>query len=191
MPAKADVADEEILRGMYLFRRADAADGAPRVQLLASGPILNEAVRASDLLRERFDVAADVWSVTSWTELRRDALSFDRGDVLGRPEQGSPYFTERLSATDGPIVAATDYLKSLPDGLARWSPRRMVTLGTDGFGRSDDRAALRDFFEVDARHIAYVALRELARSSDVPRDVVQRAERELDIDVNRPDPVKR
>ena len=186
-----NVAEEEILRGMYLLRHAEAADSMPRVQLLGSGPILNEAVRAADLLRESFGVAADVWSVTSWTELRRDALSFDRSEVLGTPKPGVAYFTERMAATTGPIIAATDYMKSLPDGLARWSPRRMVALGTDGFGRSDGRAALRDFFEVDARHIAYAAIRELARASRVPADVVTRAERELDIDVNRPDPATR
>jgi len=191
MPPMPEVTEEEILRGMYLFRRGADSAGVPRVQLLASGPIMNEALRAADLLGDRYGVAADVWSVTSWAELRRDALSFDRADVMGAPSRGTPYFTERMASSTGPIVAASDYLKALPDSLARWSPRRMVSLGTDGFGRSDGRAALRSFFEVDARHIAYVAVRELVRASQLPSDVVARACRELDIAPEAPDPATR
>jgi pyruvate dehydrogenase E1 component len=182
-----DVGEDEILHGMYRLRRSEAS--ANKVQLLASGAITNEAVRAADLLAERFGVAADVWSVTSWTELRRDALAIERENLRRPGEQVKvPYFTQRLADAAGPIVAASDYVKALPDGVARWSPRRMVSLGTDGFGRSEDRPSLRAFFEVDAANIAFAALRELQRAGSIGDDVVRRAQQDLGIDPAKPDP---
>ena len=189
MPAIVPGCEEGILRGMYALRPMAKA-GARRVQLLGSGAILNEVIRASDMLAERYDVAADVWSVTSYGELRRDAMAAQRWNVLnpGEPKK-IPYVTSALSASEGPIVAASDYLRALPDSLARWMPRRLYSLGTDGFGRSDSRRALRDHFEVDARHIAYTALAALAEDGDAAANKKLTAVRdELGIRGDKPSP---
>jgi pyruvate dehydrogenase E1 component len=191
MPPMAPGAEEGILRGMYLFRRASSA-AKRRVQLLGSGAILNEVVRASDLLAERFDVAADVWSVTIYGELRRDAVACERRNLLSSSGASEvPYVRRCLEETEGPVVAASDYLRTLPDGIARWIPRRLHTLGTDGYGRSDTRRALRDFFEVDARYIVLAALKALVAEGDgvAARDVV-RARDELGIRADKPDPLR-
>ncbi len=183
--------EEDIVGGMYRFATTKAA-GDRRVTLLASGPILNEATKAAGLLAERFGVGSDVFSVTSWTELRRDALRVERWNLLHpQAPARTPRFTAKLAESQGPIVAASDYVKALPDGLSRWAPRRMQVLGTDGFGRSDTREALRDFFEVDARHIAYAAMVELYRDGAATLEEALRARRELGIDPERPDPADR
>jgi len=151
MPAGAK---EGILRGLYKFRAADNKGGLP-AQILGSGAIVNEAIKAQKILAERFNVAADVWSVTSYKELHRDALEAERWNMLHPSEQPkTPFVSQCLGDARGPIVAASDYLKVLPDSVCRWMPRKILALGTDGFGRSDGRDALRDFFEVDARYIA-------------------------------------
>jgi pyruvate dehydrogenase E1 component len=151
-----------ILRGMYLYKGAEG--GAPNVTLFGSGPILNEAIKAQTLLAESYGVAADVWSVTSYTELRRDALTVDRWNRL-HPDQPArkPYVQEALGTIDTPIVAATDYMKIVADQISPWLPGRLTALGTDGFGRSDNREHLRRFFEVDAASIAAAALARLAQ----------------------------
>ncbi|MEW6071239.1 MAG: pyruvate dehydrogenase (acetyl-transferring), homodimeric type [Planctomycetota bacterium] len=180
---------EGILRGLYRLRKGRGKKDAPRVQLLASGAILNESLLAADLLAEGFGVVSDVWSVTSWKRLRDEALDVERGNLLhpdAEPRQS--HLQSALAAVEGPFVAASDYVKALPDALARWIPGQLVSLGTDGFGRSDGRAALRDFFEVDARHIAFAALRALAREGRVPGDLVTRAATELQIDPEKPNP---
>ena len=142
-----------------------AENGKAQVQLFGSGPILNEALRAQEILAEKYGVAADVWSVTSYNELRRDAL---RRRALEPPasrpsRRSTPYILQALDGRDGPIVAATDYMKVVPDQIAPWLPGRLVTLGTDGFGRSDNREYLRRHFEVNAESIAAAALSRLAR----------------------------
>jgi pyruvate dehydrogenase E1 component len=187
-PAKPEGADDGILRGLY--RLAEAPVGsATRVQLLGSGAILNEVVAAQRLLAERWQVAADVWSVTSYKALRQDALEADRWNLLHPTEAPrTPYVTAQLAPTAGPLVAASDYVKALPDLLAKWLPRPLISLGTDGFGRSDGRAALRDFFEVDARHIALAALAALARDGAIPATTVAQALVDLDIDPGRAHP---
>ena len=122
------------------------------MQLFGSGPILNEALRAQKILAEQYGVAADVWSVTSYNELRRDALAVERWNRLHPAEPSrTPYIVEALHGAEGPIVAASDYMKVVADQLAPWLPGRLVTLGTDGFGRSDNREYLRKHFEVNAR----------------------------------------
>ncbi|RMF24349.1 MAG: pyruvate dehydrogenase (acetyl-transferring), homodimeric type [Deltaproteobacteria bacterium] len=189
MPAVPGDIDDDVVAGMYRYLRIGEA-AAPQVTLLASGAIVNEAVAAAHLLADRFAVSSDVWSVTSWSELRRDALATERWNLLhpeARPHV--PRFTSNLADGGGPIIAASDYLKAVPDALARWAPRRMQVLGTDGFGRSDTREALRDFFEVDARHIAFAAVAELYRDAALPAADVERARKELAIDPDRPDPV--
>ncbi|HUF53292.1 MAG TPA: pyruvate dehydrogenase (acetyl-transferring), homodimeric type [Dehalococcoidia bacterium] len=183
-----DAIRDAIIRGMYRLRsRGD--EGTPRVNLLGSGAILNEALKAQDLLAEKFDIHSDVWSVTSWTELRRDAIEVDRWNVLhpGQPER-KPYIVELLGDQPNLVVAASDYMKALPDGIAKWIDARLVALGTDGFGRSETRAALRDHFEVDSRHIAFAAISALARDEAIPASVVTEAAKSLEIDPDRPNP---
>ena len=187
MPPKPDGVEEGVLRGLYRFRVADR--GSRRVQLLASGSILHQALRAADLLAERYDVAADVWSVPSFQQLRNDALSAERWNRL-HPESEArvPYVVQQLGATAGPIIAATDYLKALPDMVARWIDRPFTVLGTDGFGRSDTREALRGHFEVSPEQIAYATLHGLCLSGAADRGELVRAIAELGIDPERMDP---
>jgi pyruvate dehydrogenase E1 component len=187
MPPKPDGVEEGVLRGLYRFRVADR--GSRRVQLLASGSILHQALRAADLLAERYDVAADVWSVPSFQQLRNDALSVERWNRL-HPESEArvPYVVQQLGATAGPIIAATDYLKALPDMVARWIDRPFTVLGTDGFGRSDTREALRIHFEVSPEQIAYATLHGLCLTGAVDRGELVRAIGELGIDPERTDP---
>ena len=186
MPAGAK---EGILRGLYQFKAAENKGGLP-AQILGSGAILNEAVQAQKILAERFDVAADVWSVTSYKELHRDALDAERWNVLHPSEKPkTPFVSQCLGNAQGPIVAASDYLKVLPDSVCRWMPRKILALGTDGFGRSDGRDALRDFFEVDARYIALAMLSYLARDKKIKPEVVSRAMKELDIDPEKRNPM--
>ncbi|GMU41259.1 MAG: pyruvate dehydrogenase E1 component [Chloroflexota bacterium] len=189
MPDHEGVRDG-IVRGMYRFRSLGEA-GQPRVHLLGSGAILNEVLRAQELLLDQFGVASDVWSVTSFTELRRDAIEVERWNLLhpAEPPQ-EPYVAQQLGHGQV-VVAASDYLKALPDGLAKWVDARVVALGTDGFGRSDTRETLRDFFEVDARHIAFAALSALAREEQVPVSLAVRAGEALRIDPERPNPATR
>ena len=186
-PRLPDGLREGIVRGIYRLRAAERE--GPRVQLFGSGAILNEVVAAQELLGERFGVAADVWSVTSYSELRRDALDADRWNMLhpGEPPRRS-FLAEATADAEGPFVAATDYLKSLPDAVAKWLPGRLISLGTDGFGRSETRAALRDFFEVDAKHVALAALHALAEEGAVDAEMPRRAIVELGIDPEKPNP---
>ncbi|MFN7941810.1 MAG: pyruvate dehydrogenase (acetyl-transferring), homodimeric type [Thermoanaerobaculia bacterium] len=189
MPAGAE---EGILRGLYRFRAAELPADRPRVQLLGSGPILLQALAAQELLAERFGVAADVWSATSYKELRREALDCERWNRLHpESEPRLPYVTAALGAARGPVVAVSDYMKLVPDQIGRFVPQGLAPLGTDGYGRSDSRAALRRFFEVDAAAIAVAALAELARRGDLDRAVAGRAIRELGVDPEVADPLQR
>ena len=187
MPPKPDGVEEGVLRGLYRFRQAER--GSRRVQLLGSGSILHQALAAADLLAERYDVAADVWSVPSFQQLRNDALSVERWNRL-HPEAEAqiPYVVQQLGQTTGPIIAATDYLKALPDMVARWMNRPFTVLGTDGFGRSDTREALRAHFEVSPEQIAYAALHGLCLTGEMGRDDLVKAIGELGIDTERGDP---
>jgi pyruvate dehydrogenase E1 component len=188
MPAGAA---EGILRGAYLLRDGSAVDAAaPRVQLLGSGAILREVLAAADLLAADFGVQADVWSATSFTELRRDGLAAERWNLLHpAAEPRVPYITRALAGRPGPAVAASDYLKSFADQIRPFVGRRYHALGTDGFGRSDYRRNLRDFFEVDRRWIALAALKALADDGLLERSVVAQALERYEIDPNKPDPV--
>ncbi len=180
---------EGILKGMYLVRPAEATPGQPRATLLGSGAILNEVIKAQEMLAERYGVASDVWSVTSYTELRREALDADRWNML-HPDQPprTSYVAARLAESPEVIVAASDYMKALPDLIAKWVPGDLVALGTDGFGRSDTREALRDFFEVDARFVTLATLHALAREGRVDAELVSEAIEDLNIDVEKPNP---
>ncbi|HMJ16688.1 MAG TPA: pyruvate dehydrogenase (acetyl-transferring), homodimeric type, partial [Polyangiaceae bacterium] len=189
MPAMPEGAKEGVLRGLYRVRPA-AAPGKQRVQLFGSGSILNEVLRAQSLLAERFDVAADVWGVTSYQKLRADALACERHNRLHPTGQRkTPYLSTALADVSGPFVAASDWMKTVPDQVARWIPGRFVALGTDGFGCSDTREALRRHFEVDAENIALAALDALASEGKLEPKDVERAIDELDLDPDKLDPV--
>ncbi len=179
---------EGIIRGMYRFRSL-GENGQPRVNLLASGAILNQVLEAQELLAGKFGIASDAWSVTSWTELRRDAIEVERWNVL-HPSiaERRPYLVEQLGDQPNLVVAASDYMKALPDALAKWVNARFVALGTDGFGRSETREALRDHFEIDARHLAFAALSALVREEQIAARVAVEAGKALGIDPERPNP---
>jgi pyruvate dehydrogenase E1 component len=180
--------EDGILRGMYLLQVG--GQGQIRVQLMGSGTILREVLHAAKLLDEEFGVPADVWSVTSFNELRRDALATERWNQLHpQQEPRKSYLEKCLGNRRGPFVAATDYMKIVPDQIHRWMPGRYVTLGTDGFGRSDGRDALRQFFEVDERYIAVTALKALADDDVLDQKTVADAIRKFGIDPEKPDPV--
>jgi pyruvate dehydrogenase E1 component len=195
MPAMPAGMEEGVLRGMYKLRPAlqgTRGKGArSRVHLLGSGAILREALRAQEVLAERYDVAADVWSVTSYKELRREALEAERWNRL-HPMAGrrQSYLEKLLALEKGVFIAASDYMKSLPEMIQRWVPGGLTPLGTDGFGRSDDRACLRRFFEVDAENIALAALAQLAQRGEVKLETVQKAIKDVGLDPDRPDPVQ-
>jgi pyruvate dehydrogenase E1 component len=190
MPAMPKGAVEGILKGMYKLRPAEHKAKTTRVHLLGSGSILREALRAQELLAERFDVAADVWSVTSYKELRREALAVERWNRLhptATPRQS--YLEKVLAPEKGIFIAASDYLKSLPEMINRWVPGGLTPLGTDGFGRSETRDALRRFFEVDAECITLTALDRLAQRGEIKPARVQQAIQELGVDAEKADPV--
>jgi pyruvate dehydrogenase E1 component len=189
MPAMPEGAREGILRGIYRLRAAEA--GKPVAQLFGSGPILNEALRAQQILAEKYKVTTDVWSVTSYNELRRDALAVERWNRLHPSQEAKqPYILSALANADGPIIAATDYIKVVPDQLAPWLPDRLVSLGTDGFGRSDNREHLRRHFEVSAESIVAATLSRLAREGKFDAKQVENAFAELGIDTERGDPAR-
>jgi pyruvate dehydrogenase E1 component len=176
---------EGILKGLYPFRQGEG-DG-PRVQLLGSGPMLREALRAQEILAGDYGVVADVWSATSYTELRREALEVERWNRLHPGEEArKPYVTTQLESAEGPVVCVSDYVTAVPDLVAPWVPRPMAVLGTDGFGRSDTREALRRLFEIDAEHVTVAALSSLAREGSVDAKKVSEAMKAFDIDPNAP-----
>jgi pyruvate dehydrogenase E1 component len=192
MPELPEGAAEGIVRGMYLLREAPS-DGAkrPRVQLLGSGTILREVLAAADLLASDFDVAADVWSVTSFTELRRDGDAAARHEMLHPEAPPRPSFVERvLSAREGPVIAATDYVRAFAEQIRAFVPRRYAVLGTDGFGRSDTRPMLRRFFEVDRHWVAVAALQALAEDGEIERSHVAQAIAKYGIDPDKRDPAR-
>jgi len=191
-PPMPEGAENGILRGMYLLREGPKSNkrNAARVQLLGSGTILREVIAAADLLAQDFGVAADVWSATSFTELRREGLEAERWNLLHPTEPQRRSFVETsLADHGGPVVAATDYMKSFADGIRPFVPRRYRVLGTDGFGRSDYRRRLRSFFEVDRYFVALAALKALADEGSVPTALVAEAIQKYDIDSEKPNPV--
>jgi pyruvate dehydrogenase E1 component len=169
----ADVDVDGLLKGLYRYSPAPTlGDGAPKAQILASGTGLGWALKAQELLAQDWGVAADVWSATSWTELRRDAVAVEEYNLLHPGEQEKvPYVTAKLADTGGPVVAVSDYMRAVPDLISRWVPGDYTSLGTDGFGMSDTRHALRRHFHVDAENITVATLRQLARRGEVPANV--------------------
>ena len=190
MPAMPAGCREGLLKGMYRFRAANNPKAKLRAQLFGSGAILREAIKAQEILAEKYDVAADVWSITSYKELYYDGIETERWNMLHPGEKPRvPYVTQCLADAPGCLVAASDYLKVLPNTISKWMPRKLTALGTDGFGRSEGRASLRDFFEVDARFITLSVLRELMAEGKIEAAVVKKAIKDLQINTEKPNPV--
>ena len=190
MPAMPEGSREGILKGIYRLAKSSNTKAKLKAQLLGSGTILNEVVAAAKLL-ENYGVAADVWSVTSYNELYRDANACDRWNMLHPGEAPRvPYVTQALKDTEGVIVAASDYMKVLPASIDRWMPRRLRSLGTDGFGRSEARKELREFFEVESRYVALATLTELAQNGQLDAKVVAKAIKDFGINPEKKDPAR-
>jgi len=176
MPEMPKGAREGILKGLYKFRSASKPDAPLRAQLFGSGAILPEVIKAQEILESKYNVSADVWSVTSYTELYREGHACERWNMMhpGEPPR-APYVSQCLEDADGVLIAASDYVKAMPDAIDRWLPRPMTVLGTDGFGRSETRAALREFFEVDYRYVIVATLAALARDGTLEPSIVDQA----------------
>ncbi len=189
-PAMPDDCEEGIVKGMYQLRKNTDKSSPLVVQLLGSGTILREVIAAADLLREEFDVTADIWSVTSFNELNRDGVATARWNMLHPDEPPRTSYVENcLAETRGPVIAATDYMKNYGDQIREFVGRHYTVLGTDGFGRSDTRERLRYFFEVDRHFITVAALNALAQENMVDLSIVKKAMARFDIDPEKPDPV--
>jgi pyruvate dehydrogenase E1 component len=188
-PAMPEGAAPNITKGMYLFRAGDQKTRMPRVQLLGSGTIFREVVAAADLLRNDWHIEADLWSCPSFTELARDGYTAARWNLLNPTAKARRSHVEAsLADTQGPIVAATDYVRAFAEQIRAFVPRRYVVLGTDGFGRSDTREKLRQFFEVDRRYVTLAALKALADEGLLPPGSVAQALEKYCIDPAKPAP---
>jgi pyruvate dehydrogenase E1 component len=189
MPAMPEGSREGILKGLYKFRASSKSTAKWRAQLFGSGAILPEVVKAQEMLESQYNVGADVWSVTSYVQLYRDGHAADRWNMLHPGEAPKvPYVTQCLKDAPGVFVAASDYVKALPDSIDRWLPRPLEVLGTDGFGRSESRASLRDFFEIDHRYVVIATLGALAREGKLAAGVVQDAVKALGVNVDKLNP---
>jgi pyruvate dehydrogenase E1 component len=190
MPAMPEGVEDGILKGLYKFNASPKKRAKLKAQLFGSGAIMNKVLEAQQILEEKFNVAADVWSITSFKNLHRDALDTDRWNRLHpEAEKKKSYIEECLEGEKGVFVIASDYVKALPESIARWFPQAPVALGTDGFGRSESREALRDFFEVDAHFIVLGTLSALAEQGQIDRQVVSQAMQDFNIDPEKPNPV--
>jgi pyruvate dehydrogenase E1 component len=190
MPPMPGDVREGILKGMYRFRASTNTQSNLRAQLFGSGSIMNEALKAQEILEQKYGVAADVWSVTSYKALYVDGNETDRWNRLHPGEKPRvPYVTECLADAPGVLVAASDYLKTLPNMVSKWMPRRLASLGTDGFGRSETRSSLRNFFEVDSRFIVVATLYELFVDAKIERSLLDQAIVDLGIDPEKWNPV--
>jgi pyruvate dehydrogenase E1 component len=187
-PAMPEGVAPGILKGMYPVERGE--ERARRVQLLGAGTILREVLAAAELLAQDFDVGADVWSVTSFNELRREGIDTERWNLLHpEAEQRATYVESQLAGTRGPVIAATDYMRAYADQIRPYVPRRYAVLGTDGFGRSDLRSQLRKFFEVNRYYVAVAALKALADEGEIPASRVSAALEKYRIDPEKPNPL--
>jgi pyruvate dehydrogenase E1 component len=180
---------EGILRGLYRFRSSEKKELKHKAQLFGSGAIMLEVLKAAEILEEKYKVAADVWSVTSYKELYKDGNACERWNILHPgAKQRESFVAAQLKGTEGVLVAASDYVKALPESISQWMPRPLIALGTDGFGRSESRAALRDFFEVDAKHIVLATLTGLLREGKIKAAEVKKAITDLGINSDKADP---
>jgi len=173
MPPMPEGVKDGIIKGMYKYKASSKKSSKNSAQLFGSGTIINEVLKAQEILKKDYNVSADVWSVTSYKELRRDALDVERWNMLNpTKKQKVAYISQILKDEEGVFVAASDYVKALPDSIAKWIPGHLTSLGTDGFGRSESREVLRDFFEVDHRHIVYATLGALAKDGKVKNEAL-------------------
>ncbi len=189
-PAMPKGAKEGILKGMYKFKSTGKKAPKVKANLLGSGTILNEVIKAADILETKYNVASDIWSITSYKNLHLDAQETERYNMLNPGNEKLPYVSEITKKEKGVFVAASDYVQIQNDSLAKWLPGPLTTLGTFGFGRSEGRAALRDFFEVDAKHIVYATLYALVKNGELKQDVLKKAMKELGINPEKPNPAK-
>lgn len=182
---------EGILKGMYKFKQSDLKNAKASANLLGSGTILNEAIKAAEILEKDYKVATNVWSVTSYKNLHLDAQETERWNML-HPDQEpkTPYIAQVTKDENGIFVSASDYVQFLSDAVAKWLPSKLHSLGTFGFGRSEGRSSLRDFFEVDAKHIVYATLYSLMNEGKIKIDVVKKAQKDLGINPDKPNPAK-
>ncbi len=189
MPEMPDGVKEGIIRGIYRFKKSSKRSKL-KAHLFGSGAIMNEALKAQKILEDDYKVSADVWSVTSYKELYKDGLEVEHWNRLHPAEKPRiPFVTQQLSKEKGVFIAASDYVKALPKSISEWVPGRLIALGTDGFGRSEDRAGLRDFFEVDAKFIVLGALHALAEEGQIEGDTVAQAIQDLGIDPEKANPM--
>jgi pyruvate dehydrogenase E1 component len=189
MPKMPEGSRDGILKGLYRFQATSLPEAKTRAQLFGSGAILPEVIKAQEVLESRYGIGADVWSVTSYNELYREGHACERWNMLHPTDAPRvPYVTQCLKDAPGVIVAASDYVKALPDSIDRWLPRPITTLGTDGFGRSESRAALREFFEVDYRYVVVATLAALARTGEIDRAIVQQAMKTFSINPEKANP---
>jgi pyruvate dehydrogenase E1 component len=190
MPTMPAGVEEGIVRGMYRLQSRDAGSDTPRVQLFGSGAILRSVLRAQELLAEKFQISSDVWSVTSYTQLRRDAQDCQRWNMLNPtlPRRVS-YLEQMIEGIDGPFIAASDYVRAVSEQLSPWIPGGLFALGTDGLGRSDTREYLRRHFEVDAESVAVAALYQLSRRNQLPAEQVAQAIKQLGINPEKVNPL--
>ena len=179
--------EQQIIKGMYLIQEA-TLKSKPKVQLMGSGVILREALEAATLLESDWKIAADVWSVTSFTEVRRNALEVERHNMLNPLDQKKSFIQEQVTDSDSPIIASTDYMKSFADQISNFIPNHFVSLGTDGYGRSDSRKALRSFFEVDRFYIVIAALKALSDQNKINVSLVADAIKKYNIDQTKTNP---
>jgi pyruvate dehydrogenase E1 component len=185
--------EEGILKGLYLLQPSTAKKAKHKVQLMGSGTILREVIAAADLLEKDWDIAADIWSAPSFTLLARDGQDAERWNLLNPTAKTPriPFVTQALQASEGPVIAATDYMRTYADQIRAYMPkdRHYRVLGTDGFGRSDTRAKLREFFEVNRYFVTVAALKSLADAGSIDASVVAKAVQKYGIDPNKPNPV--
>jgi pyruvate dehydrogenase E1 component len=186
-PAMPEGSAEGILKGMYSFSKSKAK--GPKVQLMGSGVILREVIAAAELLEKDWGVSADIWSVTSFTELRREGIDAERKNLLNPEAKPTlSYVAQSLAKAEGPVIASTDYMRSFADQIRNFVPNRFVALGTDGYGRSDSREALRSFFEVDRYYVVLAALKALADDGKLPASKAAEAINKYNIDISRANP---
>jgi pyruvate dehydrogenase E1 component len=189
MPPMPSGVESGILKGLYKFRSGPSGMKY-KAQIFGSGPILRQAASAQYLLAERYDVSADVWSVTNYKQLRTEALSVKRWNMLHPTEPPRrSYLEATLAEVPGPFIAVSDYMKMVPDQIAPWVPGGLTTLGTDGFGRSDTRENLRRFFEIDPPMITVATLYAMAQKGAVDKRAVVRAMKDLNVDPEKAHPV--
>ncbi len=191
MPPMPDGVQEGIVKGIYKLKSSSKKNTKAKAQLMGSGTILNEVVKAQEILESDYKISADVWSVTSYKELKKRCTGcIERWNMLHPSEKEKiPYLSQTLKKAEGVFVAASDYVKALPDSVAKWIPGRLYSLGTDGFGRSEGRAELRDFFEVDAKHVVIATLYGLSKEGTIKTEVVEKAIKDLGLNPSKLNPM--